>query len=203
MRACERRLESSRSKEQQLSASQFSSTCHGILSWRTRYRMRWIKAPWTRETRRVELPRKYRSNGERCSSTTPARLHRSVLFMRFNVSTARTDGAFRGHQAGTYTRMAMYFHFRRETGFTRHVHSDVSIDYFYYCVRLIRTYSVLLHSHISQNYKLKRLYSAISRRDLNNTHNLSRGLNFKFKKYRRLENKMLAHDLEEFEISLI
>jgi len=36
-------------------------------------------------------------------------------------------------------------------------------------------------------------------RDLNNTYSLSEDLNFKFKKYKRLENKILAHNSKEFQ----
>lgn len=70
----------------------------------TRYHERWIKVTVNSGNAARGTSEEISIHAERCSSTTPARLHRSVLFMRFNVSTARTDGASREHQAGTYTR---------------------------------------------------------------------------------------------------
>lgn len=57
-------------------------------------------------------------HGERCSiHNTCATSYRSVLFMRFSVSTARIRGMPRTRQAHTHSD----FHFHRGTGFTRHV----------------------------------------------------------------------------------
>lgn len=99
MCACGSQLESSRS-----SPSNSSIRCESIqqyvsrnFSMTTGYHEKWIKVAVNSENAARGTSEEISIHDERRSSTTPARFHRSVLFMRFNVSTARIDGAFREH----------------------------------------------------------------------------------------------------------